>query len=38
VFVVTGVSPEEAMALYGRGALLVSGGAAAPGCLNWASA
>jgi uncharacterized membrane protein len=38
VAVVTGVSREEALALYTRGAMLVSGGGAAPGCFNWTAA
>lgn len=38
VFVVTGVSRQEAAGLYARGALLVSGAGAAPGCFNWSNA
>ena len=37
VVVVSGVSADDAVALYRRGALLVSGGAATPGCFAWTS-
>jgi hypothetical protein len=35
IYVVTGVSSIEALGLYGKGALLVSGSGAAPGCFSW---